>query len=112
MWPNPQSVIQAVFIIPPKVQLLDITGPANIFYGAGCYGAPVQLVFSIIFAGEAGSDSSCILSFNKFPPFDQLMLNQGDLVFVPGIEFSLLSDNPFLDSSRPFLYWLKTVFGY
>jgi transcriptional regulator GlxA family with amidase domain len=107
MQTNQQSVIRAVFIIPPKVQLLDITGPANIFYEAGCYGAPVQLAFSTIFAGETGSDSSCMLTFNKLTPFDQLMLNQGDLVFVPGIEFSLLSDNAFLDSSRPFLYWLK-----
>jgi transcriptional regulator GlxA family with amidase domain len=107
MQPNHQPVIQAVFIIPPKVHLLDITGPANIFYEAGCYGAPVQIAFSTIFVDETGSDSSCMLSFNKLTPYNQLALNKGDLVFVPGIEFSLLSDNVFLDSSRPFLYWLK-----
>lgn len=30
-------------MIPPKVHLLDITGPAHIFYEASCHGAPVSL---------------------------------------------------------------------
>jgi transcriptional regulator GlxA family with amidase domain len=107
MQPNQQSVIQAVFAVPPKVQLLDITGPANIFQEAACHGAPVQLTFSSVFANETSSDSSCLLSFDKLTPFDVLMLNHGDLVFVPGIDFALLSDRAFLDASRSFLYWLK-----
>jgi transcriptional regulator GlxA family with amidase domain len=107
MQTNQRSVIQAVFIIPPKVQLLDITGPANIFYEAACYGAHVQLAFSTIFADETASDSSCMLSFNKLTPYNQLILNQADLVFVPGIDFTLLADSAFLDASRPFLYWIK-----
>src|SRR5579872_4502463 len=104
---NRQSIVQAVFIIPPKVHLLDITGPANIFHEAACYGAAVQLAFSTIFANETSSDSSCLLSFNKLTPYNQLILNEGDLVFVPGIDFTLLTDHAFLDASRPFLYWLK-----
>ena len=107
MQANNQSVIRAVFIIPPKVQLLDITGPANIFYEAACHGAPVQLTFSSIFTDKTEADSSCLLSFNKLTPYNELVLHEADLVFVPGIEFSLLTDRVFLDASRPFLYWLK-----
>ncbi|MDP9047383.1 MAG: AraC family transcriptional regulator, partial [Bacteroidota bacterium] len=107
MQPDQQPVLQAVFVIPPKVHLLDITGPATIFYEAGCYGAPVKLAFSTIFPDETGSDSSCTLSFNKLTPYDQLVLNPGDLVFVPGIEYYLLSDEAFLSSCRAFQYWLN-----
>jgi transcriptional regulator GlxA family with amidase domain len=104
---NGQSVVKAVFIIPPKVHLLDITGPAQIFHEAALNNAPVELVFSTIFAGETGSVSSSMLSFNKLIPFDELVLNSGDLVFVPGIDSSLFYDRAFMDSSRPFQYWLN-----
>lgn len=107
MQANNQPVIRAVFIIPPKVHLLDITGPANIFHEAACYGAPVQLMFSTIFTHETEADSSCPLSFNKLTPYNQLVLNEADLVFVPGIDFALLTNTAFVDASRPFLYWLK-----
>jgi transcriptional regulator GlxA family with amidase domain len=107
MQSDQQTAIRAVFVIPPKVHLLDITGPAQIFHEAAQNGAPVELIFSTIFSSKTGSVSSSLLSFDKLTPYDQLQLNQGDLVFVPGIESSLFSDDAFMDASRPFLYWLN-----
>jgi len=104
---NEQTVIRAIFIIPPEVHLLDITGPAQIFHEAASNGAPVQLIFSTILTGKTEAVSSCLLSFNQLTPYDQLELDRDDLVFVPGLDFSLLSDNTFLDASRPFQYWLN-----
>jgi transcriptional regulator GlxA family with amidase domain len=98
--------LRAVFVIPPKVHLLDITGPAQIFYEAACNGAPLKLFFSTIFCEQTESDSLCALSFNRLTPYDQLALAEGDLVFVPGISFSLMTDDSFLHTSRPFLQWL------
>jgi transcriptional regulator GlxA family with amidase domain len=98
--------LQAVFVIPPKVHLLDITGPAQIFYEAACNGAPIKLLFSTIFREQTESDSLCSLSFNQLIPYDQLTLTEGDLVFLPGISFSLLTDDSFLHTSRPFLQWV------
>src|SRR5258708_440060 len=108
MQSNQQSAIRAVFIIPPKAHLLDITGPAQIFHEAAQNGAAVELIFGTIFTGETGSVSSSMLSFDKLTSYDQLQLNHGDLVFVPGIDSSLFSDKAFVDASRPFLYWLNT----
>jgi transcriptional regulator GlxA family with amidase domain len=102
-----QPIVKALFIIPPKVHLLDITGPAQIFYEAACNGAPLQLIFSTIFPDQTASDSSCTLSFHRLTPFDQPTLHQGDLVFVPGIDYSLLSDDAFLQDARPFVDWLN-----
>jgi transcriptional regulator GlxA family with amidase domain len=101
-----QSIRQAVFILPPNVHLLDITGPAHIFYEAACYGAPVKLLFSSIFSGESGGISSAMLSFANLVPFDQLDLSEGDIVFVPGLDALLLLDDDFLRSSYAFQQWL------
>jgi transcriptional regulator GlxA family with amidase domain len=105
-----RSAIQAVFIMAPKVHLLDITGPAQIFYEAASNGAPVKLIFSTIFADQTESESCCALSFHRLTPYDQLLLHSGDLVFVPGIESSLLSDKVFFHSSRPFQRWLADMY--
>lgn len=99
--------IQAVFMLPPKVHLLDITGPAHIFYEAISFGVPVKQLFSSIFTDDTSSVSSCALSFNLLIPFNQVKLNEGDLVFIPGLESSLLSDKDFLQSSAAFREWLS-----
>src|ERR1700761_9527105 len=98
--------LQAVFMIPPKVHVLDITGPAHIFYEAACYGAPTQLVFSSIFPDTSESTSSCTLSFSKLTPFPALRLRPGDLIFIPGLDSTLLLDEAFLETTRPFQSWL------
>jgi transcriptional regulator GlxA family with amidase domain len=107
MHPTQQPPITAVFIIPPRTHLLDITGPAHIFYEAACYGAPVHSVFSTVFAEHEEEVSSCELAFHRLTPYNQLSLKAGDLIFLPGIEYELLSDERFLASSRAFQYWLK-----
>ena len=38
-------MIKAVFAIPPEVHLLDVNGPAHIFYEAKKYGAAIDLCF-------------------------------------------------------------------
>lgn len=105
--PENGHLINAVFIIPPRVHLLDITGPAQIFYEAACNQAPVQLEFCTIFPDQTESDSTCALSFNRLKPYDQVSLTRGDLVFVPGIEFALLKNIEFMRSSASFLAWLR-----
>lgn len=98
--------VQIVFMMPPYVHLLDITGPAHIFYEAACYGAPVQLLFSSLFPGQFLSNSSAALCFEQLVPFDRLALQAGDIVFVPGLESRLLLDNRFLQESGAFQEWL------
>jgi transcriptional regulator GlxA family with amidase domain len=107
MQANQQIPLQAVFMIPPKVHLLDITGPAHIFYEAECYGAPVKSLFSTIATNQTESVSSSTLAFHQLTPYNELTLKPGDLIFVPGLDQSLLLDNQFIEATRPFQYWLK-----
>ena len=93
-------------MFPPGVHLLDITGPAHVFYEALGYGADVKLSFSSIFKDDNSGQSSCKLSFTELVPFDQLELKGGDVIFVPGLDSSLLLDDVFLNRSHPFQNWL------
>lgn len=102
-----QTVVQIVFVIPPKVHLLDITGPAHIFYEALSYNAPVKLYFTNIQLNEKTIESSSHLSLSNLVDFNSLSLNKGDIIFVPGLEAVLLLDEHFLNvSSRPFQQWM------
>lgn len=103
---NARKAIQAVFIIPPKVHLLDIAGPAHIFYEAADYGAPVTSHFVNIHPGDTRIESSSHLWFSNLVDYDQLQLNENDLVFIPGLEGSLLLDDAFLQSTAAFRHWL------
>ena len=102
--------IKAVFLLPPGVHLLDITGPAHIFYEAVCYGAKLDLFFCSLFPDEPNSKSSCELSFAKLTPFDQLNLTGGDLVFIPGLDARLLLTDEFMASCSYFQEWLQKQF--
>jgi transcriptional regulator GlxA family with amidase domain len=102
-----KEFIQAVFIIPPKVHMLDITGPAQIFYEAACYGAPVTSLFSTVFPMATEEVSSSTLSFHKLTPFDQLKLESRDIIFVPGLEYELLSSRQFIGDTGMFQSWLR-----
>jgi transcriptional regulator GlxA family with amidase domain len=106
-----QPVVQCVFVIPPKVHLLDITGPAHIFYEALSYGAPLKLHFSNLHATEHCIESSSSLFLSHLVNYDDINLQQGDLVFIPGLESSLLEADRLLHSSKHFQHWLTEQFN-
>jgi len=98
---------KAVFILPPKVHLLDITGPAHIFYEAADYGASVELIYASMFTNNFESVSSGALGFRDLLPFDQVELTVNDVMFIPGLDSTLLLDAHFIDSCFPFFIWLR-----
>ncbi|WP_370444341.1 GlxA family transcriptional regulator [Aquimarina sp. AU58] len=99
-----------IFVIPPKVHLLDINGPAHIFYEAKEYGAGIDLHFVTI-NNEEEIESSAGLYFAKLSNFEKFELTEGDFIFIPGIEFQLLSDSEFIQKSKAFLDWLNIQYS-
>ncbi|SMG09201.1 Transcriptional regulator GlxA family, contains an amidase domain and an AraC-type DNA-binding HTH domain [Marivirga sericea] len=91
--------------MPPNVHLLDVNGPAHIFYEAREFGANVDLHF-VSMSDKSEIESSAGLFFSKLTDFDSFELSKNDFVIVPGLEFELLSDNTFLKESKPFFDWL------
>jgi transcriptional regulator GlxA family with amidase domain len=104
---NSTNPVQVVFIIPPAVHLLDITGPAHLFYEASCCDLPISLLYCSIIKNSVGAVSSAKLEFAGLTPFTEVQLKAGDLVFIPGMESSLLLGPDFLNDTRHFQYWLR-----
>ena len=95
-----------ICITPPGVHLLDISGPAHIFYEAKEYGAEIALHFVSI-SESSQVTSSAGLKFDGLKYFKDFNLTDQDFVLVPGIVFSLLQDQEFLNNCTPFFQWLK-----
>lgn len=104
---NTENVIikKIIFAIPPEVHLLDINGPAHIFYEAREHGAAIDLRF-ISILDEIEIRSSAGLYFNRLEPFTNFTLTQNDLLFIPGLEYHLISNNEFIEQIQPFLAWV------
>ena len=97
---------KVLFIIPPKVQVLDINGPIQVFYEAIEYGANLTLHFGATSRSNE-VESTPGLFFSNLSPYDAIALDSNDLVFIPGIDYQLLKDRIFLKSQQPFFDWLK-----
>jgi transcriptional regulator GlxA family with amidase domain len=99
--------LQAVFIIPPKVHLLDIAGPAHLFYEAGDYGVQVRSYFAAIDPKDTRIESSCALHFSDLVDYNSITLRPRDIIFIPGLEAAILLDDKFLRSTAAFGQWLR-----
>lgn len=84
------STQRVVFLIPPGVQLLDLAGPAQVFYAATQLGAPYTLEFC---AASPEVRSAQGLTFSQLRTFPEV--SPKDLVMVPGFAPEAL---PYMDS--------------
>jgi transcriptional regulator GlxA family with amidase domain len=97
----------AVFIMPPQVHLLDISGPAHVFYEAADYGAPVKLRFTSVYSDVSVETSSSGLAFARLEDFKTISLQKYDIIFIPGLDSKFLLDAKFYKGIAPFLEWLR-----
>lgn len=93
--------------MPPEVHLLDISGPAHIFYEAIDYGAPIVSRF-ISLGNQAEEVSSAGVTLAKLSRFDSFELNENDWLIIPGLEAHFLQDKQFEATNQRFFTWLNT----
>ncbi|TAI46816.1 GlxA family transcriptional regulator [Flagellimonas allohymeniacidonis] len=101
--------MRAFFLIPPEVQLLDITGPAHLFYEAKEYGAEIQAHY-LSMEASGQEISSAGLALGNLKSFSEFSLTQNDLLFIPGLESHLFFSDDFPKKNQPFLEWLPTQY--
>jgi len=102
--------MKIIFIVPPKVHLLDLNGPAHIFYEAKCFHPQIELCFASIDA-TTEIESSAGLFFSKLTSYRSYCLSKEDIIFLPGIDYSLLTNSVFLDSLQDFFQWLRLQYA-
>jgi transcriptional regulator GlxA family with amidase domain len=91
------------FIIPPHVELLDLAGPVQVFTEAKFYGFKADLEY---YSFSAEPISTCGLGFGQVKHFSEAKLEQGDFVFVPGMDFDYVTSISF-GAEHQFFKWLK-----
>jgi transcriptional regulator GlxA family with amidase domain len=94
---------KVVFIIPPTVELLDLSGPVQVFTEAKIYGMEIGIEF-YQYSDEPVSTAG--LGFGKLENYRTAKLKEGDFVFVPGMDNDYVNSIPF-KAEREFFKWLK-----
>jgi len=95
-------MIKIVFIIPPLVELLDLSGPVQVFTEAQFYGFQIGIEF---YSLEQDLVSAVGLPFGKLENYENAKLKEGDYLFIPGMNFESLEGNKKIEIS--FFQWLS-----
>ncbi len=66
----------------------------------------LELCFASI-GSSAEVESSAGLFFSRLVPFNSYSLSTGDYIFIPGIDYTILSNPTFLDSAQDFFGWIR-----
>lgn len=91
------------FIVPPALQLLDLAGPAQVFYEAKYHGYDLDLEFYTF-----QKDATCTagLPFGEMKDFSEAQLSEGDFLIMPGMHFNYIESISFR-AERKFFNWLR-----
>ena len=95
---------KVAFFIPEAVQLLDLTGPIQVFYESNCYGAQFELLYFSM-GKRIINISSAGLSIAAVADYSNINLHSGDYLFLPGAEMDYLRSQEF-KSQKDFFAWL------
>jgi transcriptional regulator GlxA family with amidase domain len=101
------AVRKIIFFVPPKVHILDLTGPIQVFYEANAYGASYKLHYISL---EANLVSAAGLPFGQISHFTQIIPTEGDYIVVPGAEMDYLRSAKFKKETG-FFNWLMSLPG-
>jgi transcriptional regulator GlxA family with amidase domain len=94
---------KVAFIIPPTVELLDLSGPVQVFTEAKIHGLEMDIEF---YQFNENPISTAGLGFGKIANFNAAKLKAGDFVFVPGMDNGYVNSISF-KAERVFFNWLK-----
>lgn len=94
---------KVAFIIPPTVELLDLSGPAQVFTEAKVHGMELDMEF-YQYSDEPVSTAG--LGFGTLENYTSAKLKAGDFIIVPGMDNDYVNSIPFR-AEREFFKWLK-----
>lgn len=102
--------IKVAFAVLPKVHLIDLAGPVQVFYEANQFGAGFEVLYCTL-PGQQTVNSQQGISFTHLPSFETLSLSKEDYLFVAGIEFSAIQGGELRQGYEAFFDWLKQEYA-
>ena len=99
-----KALPQVVFVVPPRVYLLDLAGPVQVFQEAAFYGQPYPLRYC---SYQETVISSPGLGLGPLVSFEQVPIAPGDFIIVAGLEMEYLRSAAFRREGQAFFAWLS-----
>lgn len=107
--------VKFIFLVLPKVHLLDLAGPNQVIQAAIDYGADFEIEFCSIGTSDPENSNqdlsvktSAGLPFGKMTKFSDVKVNKGDYVIIAGTETDyLLSEFP---NEKKLIGWLNDLY--
>lgn len=96
---------QVVFVVPPRVYLLDLAGPVQVFQEAIFQGQPYRLQYC---SYQETVVSSPGLGLGPLLSFAEVPIEPGDFIIVAGLEMDYLRSAAFRAEGQAFFAWLRT----
>jgi transcriptional regulator GlxA family with amidase domain len=98
--------IKVSFAVLPKVHLIDLAGPVQVFYEANQFGASFALEYCGLQDGvEVPSQQG--LRFCGIPSYEHIELGKGDYLLIAGIEFSAIQSGQLRTGYKNFFDWIQ-----
>lgn len=94
---------KVAFIIPPTVELLDLSGPVQVFTEAKFYGYDIDIEFYVY---RQKPISTAGLAFGKLINYKKAQLKEGDFIFIPGMDCEYVRSREF-KQEHDYFAWLK-----
>jgi transcriptional regulator GlxA family with amidase domain len=99
-----QTETVVCFLLFPRVHLMDLAGPVQVFYEASKHGSAV---YKVVFCGVSKQvTSEQGLGLGELKPFEEIRLKKGDFIFIPGMDFTSFKEGLFSADIRTITPWL------
>ncbi len=93
-----------VFLLLPKIHILDLAGPDQAIHEAIDYGADFEIEYC---SNDEKVVSTSGLPFGKVKHFSKTKLKKGDYIIIPGSDYSYLTSKSFLSQKKLFS-WINS----
>jgi len=94
------------FVILPYVHLMDLSGPAQVFYEASQLGKYTYRPIYVSTKPQVRSEQGLMLS--DLQPFNEVNLTRGDLIIVAGFDFKSFSEGKLSSEIRKMRPWIES----
>lgn len=94
-----------IFLILPKVHLLDLAGADQVFYEAIDQGADIKVEYC---SPNGLIETSTHIPFGKLAHYNSVIVNPGDFIFIPGAETKYLQ-SPEFAKEKQLIQWVLSA---
>ena len=95
---------RVIFYVPPKVHILDLSGPAHVFFELSTFKINYEIIYCSSYKNVISTSN---MNINQFIDFNKIEPLITDIIIVPGCAIDTILSDDFKKESKLFLNWIK-----